>query len=181
MAFLTSAQFIKNFDTRRVQQLLSDTGTPVAAGDLATNTNLLELLAEATELVLSSVQVRNQYTEAELQALADSATKGFLLRRLVSDLAFGLLVSRRGSSAADLDRLAPNWKTAQVQLARLAAGELIFPRLADADIGGSDHLLAGTPRCTDLQTQTTTPISSWVREAARIHPRDQNTSSYGAS
>ena len=164
MAFLTPAQFVKVYDTRRVQQLLSDTGTPVASGDLATDENLLNLLAESTEMILSAVQVGTKYTEDELQDLADSSTSGYLVRRLCADLAYGLLVARRGTSAADMDRLAPNWKFAQFQLQQLREGTLIFPR-----VERDEHPGAGNPRTTNLTTLPGAISNTWASQAT-IHP-----------
>jgi hypothetical protein len=165
-SFLTADEFIKRYDVRRTCELLSDTGTPVSAGSLSSNTNLEALLGEATEMVLSAAAVAEEYSETELQTLADSTTSGFLLRRLVADLTFGLLVSRRATSAADMDRLAPQWKFAQYHLQQIADGVRIFPR-----ISGGEHEDAGNPRTADLTQQTTTPTDSWAAQAtSRLLP-----------
>jgi hypothetical protein len=151
MAYCTVAQFIKNYDNRRIRELLSDSGTPVAQSDLASNTTLAQLLSEASELVQAAVSVRKKYTHAELLAMSASATHGFLLRRLTADLAYGLLVARRGTPAADLARIAPQWTWAQGVLADLRLGEMVFPLESD-----ESHPEAGLPGVSDMTTNTGT-------------------------
>lgn len=131
MAYCTAAQFIASYDSRRVRELLSDSGTPIGQPDLAANAILLQLLEEASEMVIAAISVRQKYTRDELNAMAASATEGFLLRRLVADLAYGLLQQRRGVAAGDISRLAPGYVLAQQMLGQLREGLLILPKAAD--------------------------------------------------
>lgn len=173
-SFATPAQLILAYDSRRCRELASDTGNPVAVGSVDTDPVLLAVLARATEMVLMSVRQGKEYSEAELQTLADSATAGAGLRGIVTDLAFGLLVMRRGTGAADLDRLSPAFGAAHRTLQLLEDGELVFPR-----IDGEEHEDAGLPRTADLTQQTTTPTDSWSAAATTsLLPSSRNTSNF---
>jgi hypothetical protein len=150
------------YDVRRLKELCSDSGTPVATGDLSADPVLSHALNRATEMVLSAARVGEEYTEEDLQELADSSTAGYDLRGLVCDLAYGLLVMRRGTGAADMDRLSPAFGAAQRTLQAISDGSRIFSR-----IDGGQHADAGTPRTADLTTQTTTPSTSFAAAASR--------------
>lgn len=163
MAFATPADMQLFADSRRLQQLVSDSGTP--ATDLDNNPVLLALLARASEEVLASALKGKRYTTAELQALADSGEDGYYLVGLVCDLAFGYLVQRRGTGAADMDRQAPAFRKALTALEQLSSGELIFPLTEDPSQED-----AGTPRTADLTNQITTPCSYVSRAYLTLLP-----------
>ncbi len=161
-SFADPSDLVTFYDGRRVRELASDSGTPVATGDIATDEVLLAVLARATEAILMSVRVGERYTEDELQELADSADSWSGITGLTCDLAFGYLVMRRGTGAADLDRLSPAFGAAQRTLQLLEEGALIFAR-----IDGDQHPDAGNPRTADLSQQTTTPTNSWAAAATQ--------------
>lgn len=163
MAFATPADMVLFVDQRRLQQLVSDSGTPAA--DLDNNEILLALLARASEEVQAAALVGKRYTTEELQELADSGSNGYFLVGLVCDLAYGYLVQRRGTGAADMDRQAPAFKKALTTLERLKTGEYIFP-LTNA-LSQED---AGTPDIADLTNRTTTPCSYTSRAFLRMLP-----------
>lgn len=163
-SFADPSDLVKSYDSRRVRELCSDTGTPVAIGDIDTDPVLLMVLARATETVLAYARKGERYEESELQELADSATAGFALTGLVCDLAFGYLTLRRGTGAADWDRLSPAYKAALATLEELANGTEVFAR-----IDGDAHPDAGTPRTASLTQQVTSPTyqCSWSQQASR--------------
>lgn len=174
-SFLTPDQFLRAYDGRRIKELLSDTGTPVT--DVTTNENLLAILGEATEMILSAALQGEEYSEADLQELADSATSGFLVRRLTADLAMGLLTARRCTSADQLNKLCPQWQFANVQLQQIRDGFYLFPRL-----DGEPNANAGLPRTADLRTQITSPPPqcSWSQTAnSRLLPNSPTTNPFG--
>jgi hypothetical protein len=165
MAYSTPDQFLLYYDVRRVSQLLSDSGTPVGLVDVPTNAVLLELLSAASEMVAAAALVGKRYTTANLETLADSASAGFLLRKLVIDIAFALLVIRRGQGAADVDRLCPAYSEAQRLLEQLRLGYTLFPGLDDP------HAEAGLPAVANLQGSTqTNRITKLTAKAHRIFP-----------
>jgi phage gp36-like protein len=157
-SFAAPADLETYYDSRRISQLASDSGTP--ATDLANNAIVLAMLARATEEILSHALKGKKYTEDELQTLADSETGGFFLVGLCCDLAYGYLVQRRGTGAADMDRQAPAFKTAQLKLLQLADGSEIFPRIEDGQHGD-----AGTPDITGLDNRTTSPCDRYTSRA----------------
>ena len=165
--YITAAQFLKAYDTRRVRDLLSDSGTPVAANDVATDPNLLQILAEASEEVAAAALVSKRYTTAQLTAMAASSTSGFLLRRLTADLAFSLLVARRGQGAADIERLCPRHREAQRQLEQLRLGVALFPLIDDT------HAEAGLPDTVNVDALTNPDrIDKLTAKASRLFPAD---------
>jgi hypothetical protein len=177
-SFADPADLIVAYDSRRVRELCSDTGTPIGTGDVATDPVLLVMLARATEMILSHARKGNRYSEEELQTLADSATAGYDVTGLTCDLAFGYLVMRRGIGMADVDRLSPQYRMGLQRLEQLANGEEIFAR-----IDGDAHPDAGTPRTADLRNQTTSPTlgESWSQQASiRLLPNSPVTNPYGS-
>lgn len=162
-SFAAPSDLTTYYDLRRCQQLASDSGTPVA--DLTNNAVVLAMLARATEEILSHALKGKKYTEAELQELADSETSGFYLVALCCDLAYGYLVQRRGTGAADMERQAPAFKNAQLKLLQLADGSEIFPR-----ISGDEHGDAGSPSIADLDNRTTSPFLYSGRAFRRLLP-----------
>lgn len=176
-SFADPSDLTTYYDARVIRERLSDSGTPVAQIDLSTNPVVLALLARATETILSYARKGNRYSEAELQELADSPTAGYAVTGLTCDLAFGYLCARRGVAAADMDRLAPQYRMALATLQQLANGEEVFAR-----IDGDAHPDAGTPRTADLTRQTTslTLLDSWSAQAnLRNLPQSPVTRPYG--
>jgi hypothetical protein len=166
VAYCTAAYFIRNYDNRQLQQNLSDTGTPVSADDLTTNTTLLQLLEEASEMIAAAVEVGKRYTPAQLTALAALESGGYLLKRLTGDLAYGLLMSRRGRAAADVQRLAPMYGYALQTLEQLRTGAHLFPGVPDGT-----HPEAGLPDVADLNSSTQTArITTFTSTARRMFP-----------
>jgi phage gp36-like protein len=134
MAYASGSDMVVRYDVRRLGQWLSDSDTPVADADVPGNATLAALLADASEMLNSAAFVGKRYSRANLTALA-SADGGPFLKRIVCDLAFGMLAARRGYSARELDELAPNWQWAQQQLELLRLGERIFDFTANAGAG----------------------------------------------
>jgi hypothetical protein len=168
MAYITAAQFTRLYDSRRVCQLLADTGTPVAAADLAADETLADLLAVASEQIAAAALVGKRYSVDQLAALAASTTTGFLLRKLTADLAYASLVARRGQGAADLDRLCPAYADALRQLEALRLGATLFP-----GIPNDTHGDAGLPQTVDLDSPTNTHrITKLTTRAGRLFPSD---------
>lgn len=169
MAYITVTQFLRLYDNRRVSQLLSDTGTAVASGDLATNNTLLDILEMASEQVAAAALVGERYTTLELSNLSLSSTAGYLLRRLVADLAYTQIIARRGMGAAELDRLCPAKKWCEEQLEMLRNGMHIFPGIDDT------HAEAGLPAISDINSLSNPHrVDKFTDKANRLFPFDCN-------
>lgn len=150
MALLTAVQWGYYADTRRLYEYASDTGTPLSAAAFAASALVAEIIAAAEQEVISACLVGNRYTVDDLTVLAADNVGGSVtggtefgggsvtggttvtgvgakLRRLVAEVAWGLLLNRRKVSANDFAALAPGYKEAQDQLELLRLGERIFP------------------------------------------------------
>jgi hypothetical protein len=157
---------------RKVAQELSDTGTPLSLGEVGSSEVLTQLLEEASDFVLAACQVKKNYTEDDLDTLGSSTTSGFLLRRIVCDLAYGLLLSRRGRAASDIAKLAPMFVQAHQYINQLRDGILLFPKIDDT------RAEAGVPKTVDLSTHAAAPVT-WVQHTGyRVFP-GSGTVGYG--
>lgn len=155
MAYLTTNQFANQYDIRRLGQHLSDTGTPIGAGELLDHPVLLQLLDEASDLILSACLVGKKYTIEYLDELAASTNRGGLLRRLTGDICYGLLISRRGQAASDISALAPRYIIAMGVLEQLKLGTMLFPSADDT----LAHPNAGLPATADLTLNANYPTN----------------------
>lgn len=124
MPHASATDFKRRYDERRLGQLVKDDGTQASSSALDSDTILSEMLDDATSMVNSHVLRGNRYTAEDLAALTGSDAK--LLVRLTCDLAYGLLVQRRGFSAQELASLAPAYDRALQTLQQLADGVLVF-------------------------------------------------------
>jgi phage gp36-like protein len=136
MAYATPEAVLLRYDSRRVGALCSDTGSQVTASALLTDPVLAELLEDASGMIDSALLRGGRYTQSDLVALTGMDAK--LLQRLVCDIAYGLLVSRRGYTAQELQANAPGYVSALAMLDRLAAGEAVF--------NVEENVLAGKPK-----------------------------------
>jgi phage gp36-like protein len=165
MAFASQTYLLSCYDARICSELISDTGYPAdVTGD---NAVLQQFLDEASEQISAAALVGNRYTHKQLFILSQCTDRGFMLRRLTCDLAFGLIVSRRGRSAGDINKLCPRYTDALQTLEKLQTGLNIFPGIDDLE-----YETAGTPSNVNLNTpvpgvQSQPLITSF---AARIFP-----------
>lgn len=129
-SFCTQNYLLSCYDSRLISQLVSDTGYPA---DLTGNNNpvIAQLLSEATETIISAVEVGGRYDSSLLFPLSISTTSGFLLRRMTADLTFGLIQKRRGRAVTDLSQVAPAYVEALGILEKIKLGQWIFPGVND--------------------------------------------------
>lgn len=149
-AYATAAQLLARYDSRRVAELNSDTGSPVTPSDpVSISTPVGAALYDATAMVDTAMQAGKRYTKTDLAALiADAdATKGAPIVRVVCDIAYARLMMRRGLPAAEIDRLCPGYKDALAWIEDLRSGKTVL------DISGA--LTAGLPaaKLTDATDQ----------------------------
>lgn len=142
MAFAEPSDLILRYDSRRLVELLSDSGEPLDVADLDSDTTLAALLEDATAEIRSAVRVSDRYTETELDTIAtknvDSADDSpalYFLIRLTCDLTYGYLCIRRGYDASAISSMAPAFVEAKKTLQLLREGERIFPTEEAADAG----------------------------------------------
>lgn len=122
MAYATPAQMGTRYDIRRIGDLVSDTGDRDPAP--LTSPVLAACLDDASGHIDSACRVGGRYATSELTAMTGYGAS--LLVRLTCDIAYGLLVARRGYSATDQQAMAPNYKPALDMLELVRKGERVF-------------------------------------------------------
>lgn len=131
MAYATAQDLLTRYDARRVADLVSDTGSRSVYPD--SSPVVAAVLDDASGMVDAACRVAKRYTVADLNSLTGS-TKALLVR-LVCDIAFGLLVARRGYSAQDQTAMAPQTKAANEMLEMIRRGERLFDCIDVAEAG----------------------------------------------
>jgi phage gp36-like protein len=120
MAYATPSDLLARNDARIIGDLLYDNGVRINETDILTNDAVETALDDASGLVNSAAFVGGRYTAADLTGLT-GADQSFLVR-LTCNLAFILLVQRRGIDTSPY----PQWADAQNTLQQLRFGERIF-------------------------------------------------------
>lgn len=142
MAYATPQDLLNRYDARRVADLVSDAGSRTLAPQ--SSPVVAACLDDASGQVDAACRVAQRYTAAELSGLTGNAQA--MLVRLVCDLAYGMLVARRGYTANDAAVMAPREKFALDMLEALRRGERLF--------SGEDQAEAGV-NVETLRTRTT--------------------------
>lgn len=148
------------YDVRRLGQLCTDNDTQLTTEQLVQSAILQEAITDASGLVESAVMVGGRYSVTDLLTLNDNPKR--FLARLVCDLTYGFLVSRRGFNSNDIGSLAPGYANALKLLDELRAGTWIFAN--DAAIEASK------PKRVQLSTNVTLVTT----EARRFFGEDTN-------
>lgn len=160
MAYASPDDMMLRYDVRRLGQLCNDTDVQLTSTQLLQNNVLQETLMDASGLVEAATLVGGRYSVNDLLELKDNP-KRFLIR-LVCDIAYGLLVGRRGFGSQDIKTLAPGYENALKFLEELRSGQWIFAN--DAAIA------AGKP----VRVQLSTNVNMITTEARRYFGADTN-------
>jgi len=122
---VTYADLISRCDERVLQDLVSDTNTPV--GDISTDARITSALQSGGGRVEAACRVASLYTNAQLEALADVGNENALAlyKDIVCQLALVKLLRRRPEKYASED-LAAMKEEAEEYLDRLRKGERLF-------------------------------------------------------
>lgn len=124
MSYAAPTDMLARYDARRVGVLVRDDGTMASAGALQSDTNLQAALDDGASLINAACLRGGRYQPADLTGL--TGVDKALLLRLNCDLAYGLLVARRGYTATEQQSAAPSYAGALALLEHLADGVLIF-------------------------------------------------------
>jgi phage gp36-like protein len=125
-SYASASDMLTRYDPRPIGDLVKDDGSRASPSTLLNDPVLAAALQDASGLVDSATLVGGRYSPGDLAGLAPTDNTTLFLKRLVCDLAYGLLISRRGYSRADQLAQAPNYQEALALLEKLRAGELIF-------------------------------------------------------
>lgn len=148
--YVTPAQMVGYYDTRRILQLVLDDGEDAVLSDLTNSGSeayrMLVILIRAVESEIdAALQVGQRYSRTDLEAMITAADdplataadkkRAAILNRLAADLVFGALLCRRAFAADQIEALCPRYAAAQEQLARLGDGDAIFDLDAPKNAG----------------------------------------------
>jgi phage gp36-like protein len=124
MAYATPAQFLVRYDARRLGQLVRDDGTKATPAELLSDDNLAAVLDDASGMIDAAVLRGGRYESSDLTDLTGQS-EAYLVR-LCCDLAYGLLVERRGFSQGEAQVSAGGYTRALQTLDQLAEGQRVF-------------------------------------------------------
>lgn len=165
MAHATVSDLLMRYDLRRIGDLVLDTDQRATAEELAGNTTaglvVQTALSDASGMINSSILAGGRYKLEDLQAMTIDS-KGYL-KRLCCDIAYGLLISRRGYGGADLDAMTSRSKESEAVLESLRTGERVF------EIEKNEQ--ASTPQ----QAQVSKTINLFSNELDRYFGMRQST------
>lgn len=128
--YITVAELAEAFDTRKLGQLSSDTGTPATVNE--SNAILLNCIERASGEVQSYAMRGGLYTASDLDDL--NTNDDWMLKGLVSALAMGHLHTRRGMALPDDIQGAVT--QARQTLEDLRDGQVVFPQDSGAIAAG---------------------------------------------
>jgi phage gp36-like protein len=129
MSYATTADLLKRVDSRVLGDLVSDSNVRVDPTSLLTDANIQAALDDASGLINSAVLVSEKYQPSDLAGLT-GVDQAYLLR-LTCNLAYGLLVLRRGQSVEKLEQYQEALKTLEM----LRSGERVFAVAANEEAG----------------------------------------------
>jgi len=121
MAYAASTDLVARYDERTIQDLASDTGTPV--DDLGNDAKVSAALDDASGRIDAALTVANLYAESDLTDLTGNSLA--LLKRITCELALIYLIERRPEKYCGSD-LKDRKKEAEEFLDRLRKGERLF-------------------------------------------------------
>lgn len=155
MALADGDDLVARYDPRRVGELAGDGSTP-DPGDVPTLPVVVAAMADAEDEVIAAFRTAGRYTLEDLDAPTppdDGGTGRSIVKRLICDLAFGLLVDRRGYAAGDEANLSPRVEQARLMLEQFRRGE----RVLDTDT----HPPAGLPEAVTLPDAVNRADEAW--------------------
>jgi phage gp36-like protein len=121
-SYAAASDLLARFDNTVVAELCADDHQEVPSEDLATNTNLLAALADASGDVESAMLIGERYTTAQLEALTGNSLGK--LKRITCTIAMAYLMERRPLvHVSNAERLL---KRAEEYLEQLRTGQRIF-------------------------------------------------------
>lgn len=128
MAHAAVSDLLARYDLRRIGDLVLDTDQRATVEELTGNgaagVVIQTALSDASGMINSAILAGGRYELADLEAMTlDSKNH---LKRLCCDIAYGLLISRRGYGGADLDAMTSRAKESEASLELLRTGERMF-------------------------------------------------------
>ncbi len=129
MALATAADLLARYDSRRLAEYNSDTGSPVTPTDpVSFSTPVGAAIIDASEMVYAALQASNRYSRSDLDTLIATypTSRGAVVIRVVCDIAYARLLMRRGFPTDQIDRMCPGYRDALAWLEQLRQGKNIL-------------------------------------------------------
>lgn len=148
--YILPLDLVTFYDSNRVLELLTDDDDPAALVDLSNVASgpyirALNAITVAASTLDSHCQMGKRYTRANLEAIiaayvaaptdAAKSKRAALIRQMVADQAFGLLMSRRGFTGEQMREMAPRYDESLRLLDKLASGHMVFDLDANVNAG----------------------------------------------
>jgi hypothetical protein len=166
--YLTVADFLTLKDVRVVGELVRDDGTQLTAAQLATDPNLLNILAAASGEIESALMASERYSTVDLSA--PNGNSQVFLKDVAAKLAMYELYARRGAPAPP-ELVVAGYEQAQDRLAKLATGErvLAFAEVEQAGLPDDNFLNAGDIQRISRFTDSCGRIFGLRNDSRRAH------------
>jgi len=170
MAYATTQNMLDRYDVNRLGQLVADDGVQRTKVQLLSDAVLEEMLADASGYITSALIAGNRYRPEDLATLSGDDAK--LLIRLTCDIAFGLLLQRRGYPLDQIKSIAPGYLQAFAWLDRMADGQAVF-NLDEARDAGRTHPEVVVARHEPLLSSTLTRVFGHLELGPRDNRHDR--------
>jgi phage gp36-like protein len=165
MAHATVLDLLARYDLRRIGDLVLDTDQRATEAELTGNglagVVVQTALSDASGMINCAILAGERYLLADLRDMAPDS-KAYL-NRICCDIAYGLLISRRGYGGADLDAMTSRAKESEAALEQFRNGDRVF------DIEKNEQ--ASLPQ----QAQVSRKISLFSNELDRYFGMRQST------
>jgi len=159
MAILTNADMLERFDYRLISQQLSDSNVPYTSAQLLTSQQLTNIITDGEGLVISALYVAYKYTAADLAALDTDSL--LVLKRIIADIAFIYICSRRGY---DYKAKMPLVEDSYEQLQKLRNGERVLNIPGNEEAGLTQNSTLGSFFTTQVNAGLITTVTRYFPE-----------------
>lgn len=182
MALLTADELLDIIDSRRIGDQVLDDNMRATVADMTNATTVAGrrvavAIAGAEGEFYSAVTVGARYTIFDIEAMVnniDAAIRNCgssnLIRQIVANLAYGILLKRRTLPASDFEAAAPGYFEAQQKLVMLRNAERIFPDIAGVPEAGLPGTASSIPDVNSLSpplmSQIAIPLFGFVNQPA---------------
>jgi len=133
-SYAEPSDLLARYDAREIGDLVADDGEQIGAAALATDTNVLAALSDASGQIEAALVVGNRYTASALEGLTGNSLA--LLKRITCMLAICHLMDRRPAGYGDAAE--KRQEQALDYLERLRNGENVFNLSDQKDAGEVD-------------------------------------------
>ncbi len=162
MAILTNADMLTRFDYRLIGQQLSDSNVPYNYADLTTGAGsqqLSDIITDGEGIVISALYTAYKYTAQDIAGLDKDSL--FILKRIIADIAFIMICSRRGY---DYKSKMPLVEDSYLQLQKLRNGERVLNIPGNEEAGLTQNDTLGGLVSTQVQAGLITTVTRYFPE-----------------